>query len=130
MTRRGPGPQRLAACASTPLLSQPAPPKEGSVVTSHHTATGNTDTPTPHAEEVAVASATAADPRYAGEDQLTTLEVAQQYRFKVGTLRYWRHEGRGPASFARGRQVLYRRREVEEWIADQERRTRRGGITP
>ncbi|NQE93795.1 helix-turn-helix transcriptional regulator [Nocardia terpenica] len=63
------------------------------------------------------------------DDLLTTVEVAEEYKFNVGTLRYWRHRGYGPASFARGRKVVYRRCEVEAWIAEQEQLTRRGGTT-
>ncbi|WP_245007891.1 helix-turn-helix transcriptional regulator [Nocardia nova] len=59
---------------------------------------------------------------------LTTLEAAQLYRIKAGTLRYWRHIGYGPASFRLGpRKVFYRREEFDAWIAEQERHTRRGG---
>ncbi|MEG8179343.1 helix-turn-helix domain-containing protein [Nocardia terpenica] len=73
-------------------------------------------------------TATHHTPARSPEEWLTTAEVAQQYKVKIGTLRYWRHIGYGPASFALGRKVVYRRGEVDAWIADQERRTRRGGI--
>lgn len=45
----------------------------------------------------------------------------------VGTLRYWRHTDRGPASFVLGKRVVYRKSEVERWIAEQEQATKRGG---
>lgn len=45
----------------------------------------------------------------------------------AATLRYWRHAGIGPASFKLGRRVVYRRAEVERWIAEQEKATLRGG---
>ncbi|PKV80511.1 helix-turn-helix transcriptional regulator [Nocardia fluminea] len=61
------------------------------------------------------------------QDWLTTAELAQEYGFAIGTLRYWRHTGYGPASFTLGRKVVYRREAVEAWIAEQEQRTRRGG---
>ncbi|MFF3568250.1 helix-turn-helix transcriptional regulator [Nocardia jiangxiensis] len=67
--------------------------------------------------------------RHRREDWLTTAELAHEYKLTVGTLRYWRHIGYGPASFALGRKIVYRRTDVEEWIADQEQRTRRGGTT-
>lgn len=44
-----------------------------------------------------------------------------------GTLRYWRSVGDGPPSFKIGRRVVYRRAEVERWIAEQEAATLRGG---
>ena len=59
----------------------------------------------------------------AGEDELlSTKQMEEQYGFNAGTLRYWRHANQGPASFTlgpRGR-LVYRRSEVERWIADQE----------
>ncbi len=61
------------------------------------------------------------------EDWLTTAELAYEYKFNVATLRYWRHIGYGPASFARGRKIVYRRTDVETWITQQEQHTRRGG---
>ncbi|MFT8180071.1 helix-turn-helix transcriptional regulator [Mycobacteroides chelonae] len=44
------------------------------------------------------------------------------------TLRYYRHMGRGPASFKIGRRVVYRRSELERWLAEQEAATTRGGV--
>ncbi|MDC8982156.1 helix-turn-helix domain-containing protein [Mycobacterium marinum] len=43
------------------------------------------------------------------------------------TLRYWRHCGQGPASFKLGRRLVYRREELDRWLAEQESATRRGG---
>ncbi|MFR9773594.1 helix-turn-helix domain-containing protein [Nocardia sp. SC052] len=63
------------------------------------------------------------------DDWLTTAELAQEYKLNIGTLRYWRHIGYGPASFALGRKIFYRRTDVQAWIAEQEHRTRRGGTT-
>lgn len=64
-----------------------------------------------------------------GDDLLHTKQVEQEYGINAGTLRYWRHAGTGPASFTlgpRGR-VVYRRSEVERWLAEQEAATKRGG---
>ncbi|NOQ60690.1 helix-turn-helix domain-containing protein [Mycolicibacterium fortuitum] len=47
-----------------------------------------------------------------------------------GTLRYFRSTNQGPASFTLGRRVVYRRSEVERWIAEREAATRRGGNSP
>lgn len=52
------------------------------------------------------------NPRY-----LTTAEVAAMVRAPVETVRFWRHVGKGPASFKLGRRVLYDPADVEEWIA-------------
>lgn len=43
------------------------------------------------------------------------------------TLRYWRAVNEGPPSFKLGRRVVYRRADVEKWMAQQEAATRRGG---
>ena len=68
----------------------------------------------------------------AGDDLLTTKQVCEQYPFNPGTLRFWRSSNQGPASFSlgtRGR-IVYRRSEIERWLAEQERTTRRGGNSP
>lgn len=44
------------------------------------------------------------------------------------TLRYYRHMGTGPASFKIGRRVVYRRSELDRWLAEQEKATTRGGV--
>jgi excisionase family DNA binding protein len=54
-------------------------------------------------------------------DFMTTAEVAQVTRSPESTVRYWRHCGTGPRSFRLGRRVLYRRGEVDRWIAERER---------
>ncbi len=60
-------------------------------------------------------------------DWLSTTELADTYGLSVATLRYWRHIGYGPASFALGRKVFYRRADVTAWIELQQKNTRRGG---
>lgn len=62
-----------------------------------------------------------------GSGILTTADVTAESGIAAATLRYWRHAGIGPASFKLGRRVVYRREEVERWIAEQEQATRRGG---
>jgi excisionase family DNA binding protein len=47
----------------------------------------------------------------------TTAEVAELCRTSSETVRYWRHIGKGPASFKLGRRVLYAAEDVEAWIA-------------
>lgn len=59
---------------------------------------------------------------------LTTKQVSEQFPFlPEATLRYWRHNSQGPASFTIGKKVLYRRSEIERWLAEQEAATTRGG---
>ena len=48
---------------------------------------------------------------------MTSAEVAQLTRAPESTVRYWRHCGTGPQSFRVGRRVIYRRAEVDQWIA-------------
>jgi hypothetical protein len=50
---------------------------------------------------------------------LTLEEVSTRYRVPVGTLRFWRHKGIGPAGFRLGRRVVYRVADCETWIAEQ-----------
>jgi excisionase family DNA binding protein len=47
---------------------------------------------------------------------LTTEELAELLRTSPETVRYWRHVGRGPASFKVGRRVLYAHEDVENFI--------------
>ncbi|MGV0624971.1 helix-turn-helix transcriptional regulator [Mycolicibacter minnesotensis] len=56
-----------------------------------------------------------------------TDEVSAMTKIPKGTLRYFRSTNQGPSSFTLGRRVVYRQSEVERWIAEQERATRRGG---
>jgi excisionase family DNA binding protein len=53
----------------------------------------------------------------AAEDYLTTDDLAAITRAPVSTVRYWRHIGAGPRSMKVGRRVLYRREDVETWLA-------------
>ncbi len=52
-------------------------------------------------------------------DLLTTEETAALLRTPPGSLRYWRHVGKGPSWVRIGRRVLYRRADVEAWVAQQ-----------
>lgn len=63
-----------------------------------------------------------------GSDLIGTKEVAVMTHLAEGTLRFYRHTNQGPACFTIGRRVLYRRSEVERWIAELEATTRRGGV--
>ncbi|SHR32027.1 helix-turn-helix domain-containing protein [Mycobacteroides abscessus] len=64
------------------------------------------------------------------DELLHTKQVEERYGIKSGTLRFWRSTNQGPASFTLGRRgrVVYRRSEVERWLAEQEESTRRGGV--
>lgn len=51
---------------------------------------------------------------------LTLDEAAALLRTPVATLRYWRHLGVGPDGFRLGRRVVYRRQDVDRWVAEQQ----------
>lgn len=50
-------------------------------------------------------------------DLMRTEEVSEETGIPAATLRYWRHIGTGPRSAKLGRRVVYRRSDVEAWIA-------------
>ena len=60
-------------------------------------------------------------------EQLSTAELSAYIGTPVATLRWWRHEGRGPVSYRLGRRVLYSRADVDAWVAAQKLATARGG---
>lgn len=43
-------------------------------------------------------------------------EVAEWTGIAEATLRFWRHEGRGPKSAKLGRRVVYRESDVQRWL--------------
>jgi predicted DNA-binding transcriptional regulator AlpA len=58
-----------------------------------------------------------------GTGNLTATEVAQLTGLSVHTLSYWRQSGQGPKTIKAGSRLLYRRDDVETWLADLEGRT-------
>jgi len=52
---------------------------------------------------------------------LTLREFAEEIRIPEATIRYWRWQGRGPKSTKLGRRVVYRRSDVDAWLAAQEK---------
>lgn len=50
------------------------------------------------------------------ETYLTTAELANLCRTSPDTVRFWRHVGKGPASFKVGRRVLYDSEVVRSWL--------------
>jgi hypothetical protein len=51
------------------------------------------------------------------EDRLTDIEVADQYNLKRKTLQKWRHLKKGPPFERAESKVLYRRADIEAWLA-------------
>ncbi|MGL6236349.1 MAG: helix-turn-helix transcriptional regulator [Segniliparus sp.] len=60
-------------------------------------------------------------------DLLSTDEAARFLGLASGTLRFYRHLGKGPKSFICGRLVKYRRSDLVAWLEAQEAATARGG---
>lgn len=51
-----------------------------------------------------------------GQVYCTTDEAAALLHTSVGTLKWWRSEGRGPKFYKLGNRVLYKPSEVQEWV--------------
>jgi hypothetical protein len=60
------------------------------------------------------------DDRTEEAELLTLAEEAAVLRTPVATLRYWRHLGVGPDGFRLGRRVVYRREDINRWLAAQQ----------
>ena len=68
------------------------------------------------------------DPPPTDDQILTTKQVVEVFPFlNESTLRYWRMNDTGPASFSLRGRVLYRLSEIQRWIAAEEARSTRGG---
>lgn len=53
-------------------------------------------------------------------DKLMTIEeVAEATRLSVATLRWLRHNKRGPVAATLGRRLVYRESDVQKWIDEQ-----------
>ncbi len=59
-------------------------------------------------------------------DLMTLEDAAEFLKRPVGTLRNWRYRGEGPVSFKIGRNVVYRRETLEQWLREQEAVSGRG----
>lgn len=60
------------------------------------------------------------------DELLTQNKLHEEFGFALGSLRAWRHMGKGPKSFLLGGRVTYRRSDVEAWIKDQYEATVKG----
>ncbi|AGB26258.1 hypothetical protein Mycsm_06098 [Mycobacterium sp. JS623] len=58
-----------------------------------------------------------------GKDNLTPAEVAQLTGLSVHTLSYWRQTDQGPKTIKAGTRTLYRRKDLEQWLAGVDGRT-------
>ena len=60
--------------------------------------------------------------KHPGDEMLSLQEACGFLRLPEGTLRYWRHRGRGPRSFKVGRHVRYWRTDLILWLTEQTNR--------
>lgn len=60
--------------------------------------------------------------------RLSTNDASRYAGVPVSTLRYWRHNGTGPASYSIGVRVFYDLADLDDWIAAQKAATLRGGV--
>lgn len=58
-------------------------------------------------------------------DLMTTAEVADYLKLKPNTLEHWRTRSLGPRYEYAGRRVLYRRKDVDDWLRTNMPRPRR-----
>lgn len=59
--------------------------------------------------------------------RLSTAEASDYTRIPGSTLRYWRHNRTGPASYSIGARVFYDITDLDAWIAAQKAATVPGG---
>ena len=59
--------------------------------------------------------------------RLATREASQYLSLPESTLRYYRHIGKGPASYLLGRRVFYDVADLDAWKDAQKASTLRGG---
>lgn len=52
--------------------------------------------------------------------QLMTIEEAAEFlRTPVSTMRFWRHQKKGPRAARIGSRLMYRQADLEQWLNDQ-----------
>ncbi|MES1953530.1 helix-turn-helix transcriptional regulator [Salinisphaera hydrothermalis] len=54
------------------------------------------------------------------DDKLTESELAEELGRGIRTIRLWRSRRTGPPFIRLGRQILYRRQAVQDWLASLE----------
>ncbi|MDP7725096.1 AlpA family transcriptional regulator [Mycobacterium sp. TY814] len=59
-------------------------------------------------------------------EHFDTQQLSDYLGTPVPTLRWWRHQNKGPKSFRLGRRVVYSRDDVDQWVRDQRAATVRG----
>ena len=81
-------------------------------------ASTRTGKPSPAEPETAIGPSPDAAAGHPGGEWLTDSDVSALFRIAPGTLRYWRSSGSGPPYHRLAeRTILYRRSDVEAWLA-------------
>jgi len=52
------------------------------------------------------------------ESYLTVPELASEFRVPIQTVYSWRFRGKAPKSYRVGRRLLFRRTDVDAWLAE------------
>jgi hypothetical protein len=60
--------------------------------------------------------------------RLSTREASEYVSLPESTLRYYRHIGKGPASYVLGRKVFYDVTDLDAFVRAQKAATLRGGV--
>jgi hypothetical protein len=55
--------------------------------------------------------------------------AAEYIQMSEATLRYWRLNGIGPASYLRGHRLFYDIADLDAWLAEQKKNSLRGGVS-
>ncbi len=61
--------------------------------------------------------------------RLSTREASEYLSLPESTLRYYRHIGKGPASYVLGRKVFYDVADLDAFVQAQKAATLRGGVS-
>ncbi len=61
---------------------------------------------------------------------LSLADAAKYVHTTESNLRWYRYTGEGPASYVIGRRVVYDVVDLDAWLAEQKRKTLRGGVKP
>jgi hypothetical protein len=68
------------------------------------------------------------DPKLPMPARLSTHKASEYLSLPESTLRYYRHIGKGPASYVLGRRVFYDIGDLDAWKDAQKAATLRGGV--
>jgi hypothetical protein len=62
--------------------------------------------------------------------KLRLVKAAEYIGTPPSNLRYWRHNGEGPASYLIGNRLFYDIADLDAWLDEQKAKSLRGGVKP